>query len=480
MVARCASTVSTQNHTTQDDRPEHGAVDPGIEEHPALVVAWSTSDPSRVGEVSIFPEGSERIIGRGEAEGDELERARFFRQRPGVWQVTPALAGQALSRRQLRVRSHGAELEIESVGRAQLKINGRVSERGRVAPGDVVTLGSQLVLFCALRPSRMPALRSFPAGDVRQFGEPDAHGLVGESPAAWHLRETTALLARAPGHVLVLGESGTGKEHVARMLHLLSSRGSRPMVSRSAATLPSSLIDAELFGNIKNYPNVGMPERPGLIGEAHRSTLFLDEIGELGDELQSHLLRVLDAGEYQRLGSASVQQSDVRLVCATNRAAEVLKHDLLARLTLRLPVPGLDARREDIPLIARSLMQRAVREAPEVANRFFTDGLPRIEVALIERLLVHRYSHHVRELEGLLWQSMAESRSDTLELTPALGERLGRPQAPAAEIGADDVRRALERHGGNQSRAFRDLGLKNRYALIRLMKRHGIGGAETE
>lgn len=456
-------------------------VDPGIEEHPALVIAWSSAEPNRAGEVSIFPAGSVHVVGRGEAEDEALERARFFQQRPGVWKVGPPLAGQLLSRRQLVVRSDGAGLDVESVGRAALRLNGRVVERTRVVPGDVLAIGSQLLFTCVLRPSRLPALRSFPNADLGAFGDADAHGLVGESPSAWHLREMAALMARAPGHVLVLGESGTGKEHVARMLHLLSPRASRPMVSRSAATLPSTLIDAELFGNVKNYPNVGMPDRPGLVGEAHRSTLFLDEIGELSDELQAHLLRVLDAGEYQRLGSASRQQSDLRLVCATNRPADALKHDLLARLTLRLVVPGLEARREDVPLIARVLLSRAAREAPEIGTRFFSGGQPRVDLALVERLLVHRYTHHVRELEGLLWQAMAESRGDVIELTPPLEERLAaRPEAPSTEIGADEVRRALERHGGNQSRAYRDLGLKNRYALIRLMKRHGIAGSERE
>src|SRR5256885_12859655 len=105
------------------------------------------------------------------------------------------------------------------------------------------------------------------------------------------------------------------------------------MVSRNAATFPAGLIDVELFGNVANYPNHGMPERPGVVGEADGSTLFLDEIGELPTELQSHLLRFLDErGEYTRLGDARRRTSDVRVVAATNRALEDLKHDLAARL----------------------------------------------------------------------------------------------------------------------------------------------------
>jgi hypothetical protein len=470
------------DHTTQDDTLEStGAESQVDQQHPSLVIAWSSAEPARIGEVAILPAGSERVLGRGEPSTDDpAERLRFFRQRPGVWRATAELGGQSISRRQLVIRSQGERLSIESIGRAQLRVDGRVCQSAEALPGSVIAVGSQLLLLCLLRPSRMPAARSFPPADLGAYGEADAFGLVGESVAAWQIRERAALLARAPGHVLVIGESGTGKEHVARMLHLLSPRAPRPLVSRSAATLPASLIDAELFGTIKNYPNVGMPERAGLIGEAHRSTLFLDEIGELSSELQSHLLRVLDAGEYQRLGSAGVQRADLRLVCATNRPLDTLKHDLLARLTLRLAIPGLDARREDIPLIAKCLLARAAEEAPEVAERFCAgSGVPRIDQPLMERLLVHHYTHHVRELEGLLWQSISESRSDVLELTPSLESRLATGRARDEQPGPDEIRAALARHSGNQSRAFRDLGLKNRYALIRLMKKLGLSAEDN-
>src|SRR4029077_9274313 len=127
--------------------------------------------------------------------------------------------------------------------------------------------------------------------------------------------------------VVIAGQSGSGKELVAQAIHALSGRADRRLVSRSAATLPEALIDAELFGNAKNYPNPGMVERSGLIGEAHGSTLFLDELGELPHAAQAHLLRVLDGGEYQRLGEAQARVSDFRLVVATNRILSSLKPD---------------------------------------------------------------------------------------------------------------------------------------------------------
>ena len=139
---------------------------------------------------------------------------------------------------------------------------------------------------------------------------------------------------------LLLGESGTGKELAARAVHQLSQRGRQQFVARNAATLPAGLIDAELFGNAKNYPNPGMPERRGLIGEADGGSLFLDEIGELPVELQAHLLRVLDGdGEYQRLGEGVARRSNFRLIAATNRDPSTLKHDLAARFTARIELP---------------------------------------------------------------------------------------------------------------------------------------------
>src|SRR5262249_13648433 len=153
----------------------------------------------------------------------------------------------------------------------------------------------QMVLLCVRRPAWItgtPTVREFSFGDV------DEHGLVGESPAIWELRARIAFIGPRPGHVFIHGESGAGKELVARAIHASSPRAVRPLVARNAATIPEGLIDAELFGNLRNYPHAGMAERPGLIGEADGGTLFLDELAELPVPLQAHLLRVLDGGEY--------------------------------------------------------------------------------------------------------------------------------------------------------------------------------------
>ncbi|MCC6555665.1 MAG: sigma-54-dependent Fis family transcriptional regulator, partial [Polyangiaceae bacterium] len=307
--------------------------------------------------------------------------------------------------------------------------------------------------------------------------------------AIWALRERLAFVGPREPHVLVLGESGVGTELVARAIHALSQRRARPLVSRNAATLPAGLIDAELFGNVKSYPQAGMPARPGLIGEADGGVLFLDEIGELPLDLQAHLLRVLDArGEYQRLGEPGRRTADLRLVGATNRAPDELRSDLLARMSLRLSIPGLNERREDVPLLARHLLRRIAERDAAIRRRFFTEGPlePRVAPALVRALLAHRYTTHVREVEAILWQSLATSERDTLELTDAVSRLLdvAREPAPApVEISREVLDAALARHGGVRERVWRELGLPNRYVLKRLLKKHGLqqaGGGDDE
>src|SRR5262249_47887878 len=159
------------------------------------------------------------------------------------------------------------------------------------------------------------------------------------------------------------------------------------------------LLDAELFGHAKNYPNQGMPERLGLIGEADGGTLFLDEFAELPQAHQAHLLRVLDAGEYQRLGEGRRRTSFFRLIAATNRDPASLKHDVLARLILRIETPRLDECRDDIPLLARHLLRTMASSDSILATRFFVDarpsGEPRMSADLVRVLLTHAYTANV-------------------------------------------------------------------------------------
>ncbi len=191
---------------------------------------------------------------------------------------------------------------------------------------------------------------------------------------------------------------------------------------RNAGTLPESLLDAELFGNLKGYPNPGMPERAGLIGAAHAGSLFLDEIAELPTPLRRILLRVLDEGEYQRLGETTPRHSAFRLIAATNQPESALRADVHARFTFRIHAPDLAQRREDVMLIARFILKKMAADDAALAARLFTElREPRLSASLLRHLANHPFSNNVRELRNLLWQAAITGDARTLELsTPAI------------------------------------------------------------
>lgn len=449
----------------------------------ALVILWSLEEPARVGEVALVH--GESVLGRGPAtEDDTSRRLAFVRQRPGHNESRAPIGGSRISRQQLELRPlDDGTLEVACVGRIPLVVRGAEVKKAIVRPGDTIALKNALVLHVTTRPPKLPAPTAS-VGTGFAFGEADAFGIVGESPSAWRLRETLAIAASSPQHVLVQGPSGSGKELAARAIHGLSSRSGKAIVARNAATFPEGLVDAELFGNAKNYPNSGSPERAGLVGEADGSVLFLDEIGELPPAMQAHLLRVLDSGgEYQRLGESRARRSDFRLIAATNRDLDALKHDFAARLTVRLTTPELAERREDIPLLIRSLLFRRAEEVPDLKARFFEPDAsgklqPRLEPALVEGLVLHAYTHHLRELERLVWLAVSTSRDAYLARTPEVEAQL-RIASEDGEPDENAIRAALAECEGNVTGAAKRLGLKNRFALYRLMKRHGIEGADT-
>ena len=320
------------------------------------------------------------------------------------------------------------------------------------------------------------------------FGAPDASGIVGESRAAWRLArrardggERPSSCPRARRERRGQGARGTLDPRAVR-------RARRAASSRvTPRRFPEGLVDAELFGNAKNYPHAGSPERGGVVGEAEGGTLFLDEIGELPHALQGHLLRLLDRdGEYQRLGEARSRRADVRLVAATNRPLDALKHDLAARFSARVSIPSLRARRADVPLLVRHILRRFATETPSLVSRLFDerdDGPPeaRVEPELIDALLRHDFTHHLRELERLLLLAVTTTRKPFVALTPEVVAELRLPSSESdGEPAADAVRAAIEACQGNISQAARRLGLKNRYLLYRLMKKHGIAATSED
>jgi two-component system nitrogen regulation response regulator GlnG/two-component system response regulator HydG len=490
-----AKTLEVESVTQSGARDEQGAAASSY----LLVLAWSAAQPARVGEALLLSAEETLVFGRGEVrESDRIRRVLLARCRPGM----PVGPGQPLedpfvSRDQLRLAVHAGGVAVVGIGKRPILAAGRPVTRAVLRPGETLEVKGQLLFVCVARPPDV-APSSSRTRSLHAFAEPDAFGMVGESLAAWDLRDRLIFCARREGHVLLLGPSGSGKELAAQAIHAGSTRGGKKLVARNAATFPSGLIDAELFGNAANYPNAGMAERPGLIGEADGSTLFLDEIGELPEHLQAHLLRVLDeGGEYQRLGDARRRKADLRLIAATNRPVEALKPDLAARLRLRLRLPGLEERMEDLPLLARSLLRRTAAKDHEIGERFLEGwdgctGEPRISLDLMRALIARRYTTHVRELDGLLWTSLTTSRAGVVELTPEVRRDLDSAAAQAStarataptlrseEITEEQVRAAMAKHAGVKERVWRELGLSSRYALRRLFTKYGIRTEPTD
>lgn len=447
-----------------------------------LVLLGCAHDPGRIGEVSFLPTAGQQpvVLGR---QGD----LSWTRHRPGRLVPTGTIDDPFLSRRQLVFGVEGRTVTAENVGRLPLLLNGRPATAAPLQIGDVLQVGAQLLLLVSRRPRTLPG----EAEADHPFGKPDRVGWVGESPSAWELRERVRFMARRDQHILVLGESGSGKELVAAALHAFSSRAKKPLVSRNAATIPESLADAELFGNLAGYPNTGTPARAGMVGEADGGILFLDEFGELPLEQQARLLRVLDSGEYSRLGDAKPRKSDFRLIAATNRDPSALKHDVLARFPLRLQVPPLHERAEDIPLLAMHLLRKLGSQDAEIGRRFCeSDGTPRVAIDFLRFLVQRRYTTHVRELNALLWRSITTAGdSPVLDVSPPEPERghtggsvpSGAERAPSSEPVVDPstldpalIQAVLDRHGGRQEPAWRELGLASRHVLTRLVRKYGL------
>jgi two-component system nitrogen regulation response regulator GlnG/two-component system response regulator HydG len=392
----------------------------------ALVIAWSADEPERVGEVALFKEGGPTLVlGRGEESGDEA-RVRFVRQRPGVNEVRPPLGGKSISREQLRIALRFGELLVHQVGRCALLAEGKpVTDFATIGPGQTLLLEGQLLLLCVRRPLELAPLRHFPEASVGGFGAPDAFGMVGESAAAWATRDAMAFAAKAGVHALVEGPTGSGKELATRALHSLSTRADGPLIARSAPTLPTALIEAELFGS-----HAGPGENPGLWGLADGGTLMLDAIGELPRDVQLKLLRALDeGGEHHRIGEAIPRRADVRVVGSTSRQPEaVLEPELLARFTLRVVLTRLEDRREDVPLLTRHLLERAAMRSPDLLARFAEARGARVSASFMEHLVTRAYTADTRELDALLWRAIGESAGKEIALPKAAAS-----PAPAAK-----------------------------------------------
>lgn len=451
-----------------------------------LVVVWSRDEPERTGECVVPPARGVAMLGRLGPD-DAPDHLQLFRLRPGCEEPRGPLRTASISRTQLRIGRTGRNrLMIENVGRAALVVNGEPTAQAHVGKGDFVDVGARLLFVVVSRPRPWKETRAQTSGDAHPFGGPDEHGLVGESPAMWELRDRLALVATFDDHTLVTGASGAGKELVARAVHRLSTRRAGPLVARNAAAIPESLVDAELFGHARNYPNPGTPEREGVIGAASGGILLLDEIAELLPALQTRLLRVLDTdGEYHRLGEAAARHADVRLIGATNRPVSELREDVAARFVQRIHVPALADRADDVPLMLRHVFHRELERNPEAMRRFLDgDGAPRFGRTLVASLVISPPGDNARGIRRALMHAVAYATGRTLESiefphpVAAADMPLQDGDQDAAVVRRswtpEEIQACLDRHDGVQGPTWRELGMRNRYQLQRLIRKHGL------
>jgi two-component system response regulator AtoC len=308
---------------------------------------------------------------------------------------------------------------------------------------------------------------------------PATIGLIGNTPAVAELRRAVERAAAAPFPALVEGESGSGKELVARGIHHSGPRRDRPFCTLNCAALPDDLVESELFGHARGSFTSAISDRPGVFEEAHGGTLLLDEVGELSLRAQAKLLRVIQEGELRRIGENISRRIDVRIVCATNRdlrreaEAGRFRQDLLYRLdVIRIVVPPLRERREDVPLLVDHFWADATQRLGSRAT---------LAAATRAALAAYDWPGNVRELQNVLAALAVRSPRRGVVPPHALPPHLAAPRRPDAfrldaarrTFEESFVRAALVRAGGHRSRAADELGL-SRQGLNKLMSRLGI------
>jgi DNA-binding NtrC family response regulator len=330
---------------------------------------------------------------------------------------------------------------------------------------------TQIELSQALRKGqRLEAENSLLRGD----GMPK---LIAESPAMQNVLQVISRVGPSDANVLVLGENGTGKGVVARALHAVSSRASRPMVIVNSGGVSEGVFESELFGHVRGAFTDAKADRVGRFELADLGTLFLDEIANVPLSQQAKLLRVIETGEFERLGSSRTRRVDVRIISATNSnlAEEVaggrFRQDLLFRLnTIEIRLPPLRDRREDIPLIAQHFLRQHAQR--------YRKRLTGYESGAMQMLLEHTWPGNVRELDHAVERAVLMAQGPMVKPTD-LGLRANKEGGGRLEdMSLEDVecfliKKAMTRFDGNVSQAAKALGL-SRSALYRRLQRYGL------
>jgi len=333
------------------------------------------------------------------------------------------------------------------------------------------------------------AMRHHPDG--HDGVHPQAH-MVGDS-AAYRVAMTRLLIAAGTdAPALLLGETGTGKELAAAFIHQHSARRAESFQTVDCSVLTEDLFESEVFGHARGAFTGSVREKAGLFELAHNGTLFLDEIGELPLALQAKLLRVLESGEFRRVGGVKARRANVRIICATNRqllGAPWFRSDLYYRIAcMPIRLPSLSERRSDIPLLATEILERIGRASGKRVT---------IDRAALDLLASYDFPGNVRELRNILWvasvnapdgrigpgqlvaalpePTVAASRPSAQEARTErapLGDQARRP-SPRSAWDPDSLGRVLQRHHGNRRAVARELGVSER-TVYRKLREFGL------
>jgi DNA-binding NtrC family response regulator len=299
--------------------------------------------------------------------------------------------------------------------------------------------------------------------------------LIAEAPSMQPVLQIIARVGPSDANVLITGENGTGKSLVAQALHAVSPRASRPIVTINAGGVSEGVFESELFGHVKGAFTDAKQDRVGRFELADGSTLFLDEIANVPLSQQQKLLRVLETGEFERLGSSRTRKADVRLISATNAdlnaevAAGRFRQDLLFRLnTIEVHLPPLRDRREDIPRIAKHFLTTHAQR--------YRKSITGFDPAALQALVNHRWPGNVRELDHAVERAVLMAQGNVIHVTD-LGLRTGDSDMSSRleelsleEVEAFLIQKAMARYG-TVSHAAKALGL-SRSALYRRLERH--------
>jgi len=329
---------------------------------------------------------------------------------------------------------------------------------------------TQIELGSALRKGRkLEAANKLLGGNVPN--------MIAEAPSMRPVVEMISRVAPSDANVLITGENGTGKSLVAQALHALSPRASHSMITVNMGGLSETLFESELFGHVKGAFTDAKSDRAGRFELADESSLFMDEIANIPLNQQPKLLRVIETGEFERVGSSKTLHANVRIISATNSnlADEVsagrFRQDLLFRLnTIEIALPPLRDRREDIiPLANNFLSQHAQRYRKEVIG---------FDETARDRMLQHSFPGNVRELDHVIERAVLMARGSHLKaadlgLTSGGGESKTLEDMSLEEVEAFLIKKALARNNGNARKAAEALGL-SRSAFYRRLQQYGL------